>query len=135
MAIVAATALHGCAPVALEPATIAVGRDTCAHCRMTFVSVATAAQLVAPGDEPLLFDDLACLRDFVAGGATPSDAVAFVADHRTSAWVRAADAVFTRTSLSTPMASGLIAHADAASRDRDQAAATGTPVPKERILP
>ena len=51
----------------------------------------------------------------------------FVADHRTGEWVDARRAVFTRTSIDTPMASGLVAHADAASRDADPAAAGGQP--------
>jgi copper chaperone NosL len=73
------------------------------------------------------FDDIGCLRSYLAGGAEiPPGAVAFVADHRTRTWVRAASAVYTEvTGLSTPMASGLVAHADAASRDLDPDAAGG----------
>jgi hypothetical protein len=58
-----------------------------------------------------------------------------VADHRTGEWVDASRAVFTRTpAVQTPMASGLIAHADAASRDRDNAAAGGSDVSPAAIL-
>ena len=86
-----------------------------------------AAQLAAPAEEPRFFDDPGCLRDWLAARPPlPRGAVAFVADHRTRAWVRAARAVFTHQgSLETPMSSHLVAHADAASRDADPVAAGG----------
>ena len=74
------------------------------------------------------FDELGCLRDYLGGHATPADAVVYVADHRTGEWVTARTAVFTKTATSTPMGSGLLAHADAASRDADPAAAGGSAV-------
>jgi hypothetical protein len=102
---------------------------------MAIVSTATAAQIVAPGEEPLLFDDLGCLRDFVAATPPTADARIFVADHRHGQWVDARAAVFTKTSLDTPMGSGLVAHAAAASRAEDAAATGGTPVPAGSIVP
>ena len=104
--------------------------DGCASCRMAVSDVRFAAQLVAPGEEPRFFDDLGCLRDYLRRGAVVrAGTVAFVADHRTREWHRAAGAVFTlRDSLETPMASHLIAHGSAASRDADPTAAGGTPV-------
>jgi len=84
---------------------------------------------VAPGENPRFFDDLGCLADFLKAGKAPSRAVAFVADHRTKAWVRADRAVYTRVpGLETPMGSHVIAHADAASRDADADARGGSPV-------
>jgi copper chaperone NosL len=93
---------------------------------MSVVSHATAAQIARRGDEPLFFDEFGCLRDYLGSHATPGDAVVYVADHRTGEWVNARAAVFTKTSTSTPMGSGLLAHADAASRDADPAAAGGS---------
>jgi copper chaperone NosL len=116
------------------PVTIDLGRDACSHCRMAIVSTATAAEIVAPGDEPQLFDDLGCLRDFAATASLPPDAVVFVADHRTGAWADARHAVFTKTSLQTPMGSSLVAHADTASRDLDPAARGGSGVSIGSIL-
>jgi copper chaperone NosL len=88
-----------------------------------------AAQIVAPGEEASIFDDIGCLRDYLAASAAPAGSVVYVADHRTGAWVDAASAVFTKTTaVSTPMGSGIIAHRDAASRDEDAAAHAGTPV-------
>jgi copper chaperone NosL len=88
-----------------------------------------AAQLVAPGELPRFFDDVGCLADFVKAGRAPGGALAFVADHRTKAWVRADLAVYTRVpGLATPMGSHVVAHESAASRDGDPDAKTGAPV-------
>jgi copper chaperone NosL len=103
-------------PVAVDP-----HNDTCAWCRMAVSDPRLAAQVVAPLEEPRLFDDIGCLRDFLAGGGTlPAGALAYVADHRTGAWVPARQAVYVQTpALSTPMGSGIAAWADAASRSLD----------------
>ena len=125
--LAAALVLSGCAARPPGPVALALGEDACASCRMTIVSRATAAQIVRAGDEPVLFDELGCLREYLAQRAIPDDAVIYVADHRTGEWVNARAAVFTNTTVSTPMASGLLAHADASSRDADPAAAGGSP--------
>jgi copper chaperone NosL len=97
---------------------------------MAVSDVRFAAQLAAPGEEARFFDDVGCLRDFLhEGGDLPPGTVAWVADHRTRAWVPAAAAVYTRVpSLQTPMGSHLVAHADTASRDADPDVAGGTPL-------
>jgi copper chaperone NosL len=118
----------------VEPIGIELGRDACSHCRMAIVSTATAAEIVAPGEEPRLFDDIGCLRDFAAAAPLSPDALVFVADHRTGRWVDAHHAVFTKTSLQSPMGSGVVAHADAASRDLDPAAHGGSTVSTGSIL-
>jgi copper chaperone NosL len=122
-------ALPACRAAVAEPAAVDTRHDACAHCRMAVSDARFAAQLAAPGEEPRFFDDVGCLAAYLAERHDlPEGAVAFVADHRTRAWVRAAHAIFTRReSLETPMGSHVIAHADAASRDADPAAAGGTP--------
>jgi copper chaperone NosL len=96
---------------------------------MAVSSAVFASQLVAPGELPRFFDDLGCLAAHLKAGKAPAGAVAFVADHRTKAWVRADRAVYTRVpGLETPMGSHLIAHVDVASRDQDQDTRAGTPV-------
>jgi copper chaperone NosL len=84
-----------------------------------------AAQLDVPSEEPRFFDDIGCLRDWLAAHPRPPrGAVAWVADHRTKAWVRAARAVYAEAPMTeTPMASHLLAFGDAASRAADPAAA------------
>lgn len=122
-----------CASGPARPIPLRLGEDACAYCRMTIVSTTTAAQMVVPGAEPLMFDEIGCLSNYLSANHL-EDATIFVADHRTGEWVDAATAVFTRTNTQTPMASGLLAHADAASRDADEAARNGTPVPASGVL-
>jgi copper chaperone NosL len=112
-------------PARLDPKT-----DACAFCRMAVSDQRYAAQIVAHGEEPRFFDDLGCLGHYVEGRKDlPLDAVLYVADHRTKAWVRADRAVYTQVAaLETPMSSHIIAHAEAASRDLDPDARGGRPV-------
>ena len=112
------------------PAPLDTANETCGWCRMAVSDPRFAAQLAAPGEEARFFDDVGCLRDFLhdSGDLAPNT-IAYVADHRTRVWVPAAGAAYTRVpSLQTPMGSHLVAHADAASRDADPAAAKGTPL-------
>jgi copper chaperone NosL len=111
------------------PSPLDPRNDSCAQCRMLVSDARTASQLVAPGEEPLFFDDVGCLARYLADHPAHPGAVAFVADHRTRAWARASDAVYTlQPSLPTPMGSHLLAHRDGASRDADPVAAGGKPV-------
>jgi copper chaperone NosL len=91
---------------------------------------------VSPGEEPRFFDELGCLRDYLSlpSVTLPSGTMIYVADHRTGAWIDASRATFTRTATATPMASGLMAHAEAASRDADPAAHGGVAVTADEIL-
>ena len=137
LAAVAVLVVAGCSASAPSPATIDTTHDACRFCRMTVSDVRFAAQIVAPGDETVAFDDLGCLRAYLRGGATlRPDAAIFVADHRTREWIRADAAVFTRVAaLSTPMSSHLIAHRDGASAGSDPDARGGVAVPLHDIVP
>jgi copper chaperone NosL len=128
LALVAA--LPACRAGAPGPAALDTRNDACAFCRMAASDARFAAQLVAPAEEPRFFDDIGCLRSWLAQQSSlPGGAVAYVADHRTRAWVRADLAVYTKAEgVETPMSSHLIAHADAASRDADPDARRGTPL-------
>jgi len=125
-----ALALAACSRGPARPAALDTRNDACAHCRMAVSDARFAGQLAAPGEEPRFFDDLGCLRAFLrARPPLPRGTIAFVADHRTRAWVRASSAVYTRQEAAqTPMGSHLVAHSDAASRDADPVAAGGMPV-------
>jgi copper chaperone NosL len=95
-----------------------------------------AAQLVSPSEEPRFFDDVGCLATFLkSGGAPAKGQIAYVADHLTKRWVRAASAVYTKVpGLQTPMNTLLVAHADAASRDADPDAKGGTPMTVSQLF-
>jgi copper chaperone NosL len=113
----------------LQPGPLDTRNEQCASCRMAVSTAVFASQLVAPGENPRFFDDLGCLADYLKAGKAPAGAVAFVADHRTKAWVPADRAVYTRVAgLETPMGSHVIAHADAASRESDPDARGGVAV-------
>jgi copper chaperone NosL len=127
--------MPACTSGPLQPVPIDTQHDACAYCRMIASDPRLAAQIVTPGDEAKVFDDIGCLRDYVAKREVPRDAVVFVADHRTGEWVQASDAVYTlSTGRRTPMSSGIIAHGSRASRDIDPAAARGVDVPVPAIL-
>lgn len=130
LAIVSAACGSGPEP----PAPLDAASESCRFCRMAVSESRFAAQIVAPGEEPAFFDDIGCFGAHVShAGPWPRGAIAYVADHRTRAWVPAIHAVYTRVpDLETPMGSHLIAHADSASRDADAAARRGAVVdPKE----
>lgn len=130
-----AIATASCTSGALEPAPLDTRNEACAACRMAVSEARFAAQIASPGELPRFFDDIGCLASFVKAGRAPADAVAFVSDHQTGAWVRAADALYTRVpGLATPMGSRLVAHATAASRDRDPVARGGAPVPAAELF-
>jgi copper chaperone NosL len=129
MALVLGGVAVACGPGALEPVEPDTGHDACAHCRMIVSSKAFAGQLAAPGELPRFFDDIGCLRDFLAAQPDPPrSALAFVADHRTGRWIRAADAFYVRVdTMATPMGSHLVAYADEASWRADPEASGGRP--------
>ena len=127
----------GCGSSTVPPAAIDPGHDACGSCRMIIADVRMASQVVAPLEEPRFFDDLNCLSAFLkATPALPKGAVVYVSDHRSRAWVRWDEAVYTRVeTLSGPMGSHVIAHASAASRDADPDAAHGTSIVARDVFP
>jgi copper chaperone NosL len=126
----------GCAKGPAPPAQPDTKHDACGWCRMAVSDLRFAAQLAAPSEEPRFFDDIGCLASFLkSGGAPAKGQIAYVADHRTRAWVRASSAVYTKTpGLLTPMNSFLVAHANAESRDRDDAAKGGLPMSVAQVF-
>lgn len=102
------------------PPELRLGRDECGECGMIVSEDrCSSAILVEHGGrrEHVMFDDIGCMLDYgrdKADRSTPIDA--FVHDHGTKAWVRAADAHFLyadREKLPTPMGTGIIAFAAA----------------------
>lgn len=132
--IALAITIAGCGP-ADGPVAIAVGQDACASCRMVFTGTTTAAEIVAPGELPLLFDDFGCLRDYLQAHPLDAGAAVYVREHRRQAWIDGRGAAYsTLAAAATPMGSGLLAHDDAASRQADPAARGATPVDVAQVL-
>ena len=122
LAALAAAPMMACAGGDPAPAALDTRHETCRSCRMPVSDPHLAAQLTAPGEEPAFFDDIGCLRDYVREHTPEAGAVAWVADHRTASWVRAATATYALCpAIETPMGSHLIAWADASSRQSDAA--------------
>jgi copper chaperone NosL len=130
-----AAVLAACSRGVPGPAQLDARNDACAFCRMAVSDPRTAAQLLAPGEEPKFFDDIGCLRGYLASAKLPRSAVAYVADHRTRAWVRADRAVYVRNEAAeTPMGSHLLAYTDAASRDADPVSSAGQRVSAAEVF-
>lgn len=128
--ILLAAAALACRGGAARPSPLDTRNDLCSSCRMPVSNPKLAAQLAAPGEEPRFFDDVGCLRDYLARGATPPPgSIAYVADHRTGEWAPASAALFSRCpSVETPMASHIVAHANEASRASDPSASGCAPL-------
>ena len=127
--------LAACGGGAEGPVPVDTKNDSCAWCRMSVSDLRFAAQLTAPGHEPKVFDDAGCLRDWLKEPREAAPWTAWVSDHRTKGWVKAKDAVLVRDpAVQTPMSSGLVAWANAASREQDPAGKGGTPVPVAEVV-
>ena len=120
-------AAAACSSGSLEPVAFDAANEPCRLCRMVGSNGRFAAQLVARRQNPLFFDDIGCLRDFLrTRDGVSGEAAAYVVDHRTGDWVPAGQAVYTRNDeLDTPMGSHLLAHGSTASREADPDARGG----------
>jgi copper chaperone NosL len=127
LVVIVALTVAACGARTLAPAPLDTRHDACAECRMTVSNARFASQIVAPGEEPLFFDDLGCLAAHLRDRPPlPEGAIVYVADHRTREWAVAGLAVYTKAAwLETPMGSHVVAHASAASRDADTAVQGG----------
>jgi copper chaperone NosL len=100
-------------PVALEP------DDACASCRMLISERRYAAELIDGEEEVYKFDDIACMLRFARlRGIERSKATFYVMDYAGGKdWIEGTQAHFIkfRSSVSSPMASGIVAFRDAAS--------------------
>ena len=113
--------LAACAPGDLRPVDLQPGTP-CAYCGMTVVDPKLASQIVAPGEDPRIFDDIGCLQAYLAEHPGLADSAGvFVADHSSGEWLRLREAVVTRNpAIATPMNSHLVAHRAAAGGTRDR---------------
>ena len=135
VAVLSVAVLAACGGGADGPAPVDTKNDACAWCRMSVSDLRFAAQLTAPGHEPKLFDDAGCLRDWLKEPREAAEWTAWLSDHRTKEWVKAKDAVLVRDpAIQTPMSSGLVAWANADSREQDPAGKGGTPVPVAEVV-
>ncbi len=110
--------LAGCAqgpprPVDIEPA------DVCASCKMAISEARYAAELIDSEDRVFKFDDIGCMLRFARErnmiGSAPSRVHIFVHNYGGRDWLEAGKAHYVKSpEIPSPMASGLVAFADAA---------------------
>jgi copper chaperone NosL len=116
-----------CAAGAPMPVAFDARHEPCGYCRMVGSNGRFAAQLVAPSQDPVFFDDIGCLRSHLRRGDRLAEgAVAYVVDHRTGAYINAGRALYTENeAVATPMGSHLLAHESPQSRAADPDARGG----------
>ena len=110
--VAAAAVVLACSAGSPEPAPLDTrGVETCRWCRMVISDRRYAAQIVANGYDPIFFDDIGCMANYLKKGVNvPPKATAFVANYRQEGWVPAREADYFRcASFATPMNSGVIA--------------------------
>ena len=135
LALLGAAVLGACAGPPEGPATLDTRHEQCSFCRMGVSDRRFAAQVTARGAEPTFFDDAGCLRDWLKEPTEKAPWTVWVSDHRTKTFVPAQTAVYAKSpTVQTPMSSGILAWADAASRDADPAAAGCAPVARGEVL-
>lgn len=137
LVVVLIVAVTGCSGGPPSPAGLDTRQDRCAQCRMAVLDVRVAAQIVASGQDPLFFDDIGCMIDYLSRHLRqPPGAMAYVADHQTGEWVPAATALYTRNlQVQTPMGSHLIAHGSIETQRQDPAARLGSKATARDLLP
>ena len=119
-----------CAGTPDTPVAVDTNNDACHWCRMTISNPRLVAEVLDPGEEPRLFDDIGCAANEIAKEHQhPRNRRIFVTDYSTGRWLDAQSAVFERcTAIDTPMSSHLVARM---ARSSD----TGcTPVPATEIF-
>ena len=109
----------GCGAGADGPPRIEEDRTACAHCGMLVSERVFAAAYRAPGQEPRVFDDIACLRDAARREGDRQTLTYWFHDADSREWIDGRSATFVHSEqLKTPMSGGMIAFADAAAAAR-----------------
>lgn len=100
------------------PPVLRLGRDQCAECGMIIMEDRCSSAVLAEihgRREHLLYDDIGCMLDHLAGNARQTSVLErFVHDHASRSWLPASEACFLAAdpvSLHTPMGTGLVAFA------------------------
>lgn len=109
----------GCGAEADGPPRIEEDRSACAHCGMLVSERVFAAAYRAPGQEPRVFDDIACLRAAARREADPRALTYWFHDADSREWIEGRRTTFVQSEqLKTPMSGGMIAFADAGAATR-----------------
>ncbi|MDQ3171375.1 MAG: nitrous oxide reductase accessory protein NosL [Acidobacteriota bacterium] len=116
----------GCGAGADGPPHIEEDRSACAHCGMLVSERTFAAAYRAPGQEPRVFDDIACLRAAARREGNLQALTSWFHDAESREWIDGRRATFVYSEqLKTPMSGGMIAFADAGAAARRASALEG----------
>ncbi|MGA5688540.1 nitrous oxide reductase accessory protein NosL [Cytobacillus pseudoceanisediminis] len=101
--------LSACSSSASEPAEIKQSRDSCDNCNMGIAELKSAAQLILKSGEPVLFDDIGCMTQYIQTENPEYDA-AFVHDSLSREWISFETSSFIQNGhIESPMSYGIAA--------------------------
>lgn len=135
--IVGLLLLSGCNSKSRGPVPIEAD-DTCASCRMAISERRYAAELIKRDGSVYKLDDITCMLRFARSHALRSPAVNFyVTDYKNGRdWLDARHSYFAglKTSVSSPMGSGIVAFRNAGDAEQVEGNKFGHPLTFEELL-
>lgn len=131
---VLAMLLSACSSSASQPAEIKLNQDRCANCNMGIADLESAAQLILKSGEPVLFDDIGCITQYLQT-EKPEYEAAFVHDYISGEWISFDAAAFIQHSdIDSPMSYGIAAFESLEKAGEYRKEHGGTAYSKEELL-
>lgn len=113
LVLTSAIFLSACGAHEHEPVSIDEHTHRCAICNMSVVDNRYATQIIKKDGQPVLFDDIGCMFEWLDRNGSDEVGIAFVRDHDSLAWLKMEDAWYVYdSSIRTPMAYGVVSFAD-----------------------
>ncbi|WP_264739361.1 nitrous oxide reductase accessory protein NosL [Cytobacillus firmus] len=126
--------LTACSSTVSEPAEIIQNKDSCDNCNMGITELESAAQLILKSGEPVLFDDIGCMTQYIQTENPEYDA-AFVHDYLSSEWISLEASTFIQNgNIESPMSYGIAAFESLEKAEEYQKKHGGTAYSKEELL-
>jgi len=112
---VSALFITACGKQQYEPVAINEHTDRCAICNMSVADDPHATQIITTDGQPILFDDIGCMYEWIEKNGSETIGIAFVRDYESKTWLKLEDAYYVyEPSIRTPMAYGVVSFADEA---------------------
>lgn len=126
--------LSACSSSATEPTEIKQNRDSCDNCNMGIAELESAAQLILKSGEPVLFDDIGCMTQYIQTENPEYDA-AFVHDYLSREWISFETSSFIQNGhIESPMSYGIAAFESLEKAEEYQKKNGGTAYSKDELL-
>lgn len=123
IAVAGVAIMAGCSPAKDAPVEL-FPEDMCSSCRMSVSDPAYASEIITSRGEVLKFDDLRCLENYRKAHPEIAGDRIYLKDVDTKEWMGFDKGILVRTSMNTPMGSGIVAV-----RSRERAAAIAAEFP------